>query len=51
MIKHIVLWKFGPDTKREQQEFFAALRALQGVIAGVGNGIDTDGELQCRECV
>lgn len=24
MIKHIVLWKFGPDTKREQQEFFAA---------------------------
>ena len=32
MIKHIVLWKFAPDTKREQQEFFAALRALQGQI-------------------
>ena len=32
MIKHIVLWKFAPDTTREQQEFFAALRALQGQI-------------------
>lgn len=50
MIKHIVLWKFGPDTKREQQEFFAALRALRGQIpADPRDGAET--KLQCRECV
>lgn len=32
MIRHIVMWKFRPDTEKEQQEFLTGLRALQGVI-------------------
>lgn len=32
MIRHIVMWKFRPDTEREQEQFLSGLRALQGVI-------------------
>ena len=32
MIRHIVMWKFRPDTGAEQEAFVTALRGLQGVI-------------------
>lgn len=32
MIRHIVLWKFRPDTAAEQARFLEGLRGLQGVI-------------------
>ena len=32
MIKHIVMWKFKPDTQAEQQRFLEGLRGLLGVI-------------------
>ena len=32
MIRHIVMWKFRPGTEAEQEQFLAALAALQGVI-------------------
>ena len=32
MIRHIVMWKFRPGTEREQEQFLAGLRALQGVV-------------------
>jgi len=32
MIRHIVMWKFRPDTEAEQAKFLEALRGLQGVI-------------------
>ena len=32
MIRHIVMWKFRPGTEKEQEQFFAGLRGLQGVI-------------------
>ena len=32
MIRHIVMWKFRPDTEAEQAKFLNGLRDLQGVI-------------------
>ncbi|MBR2131826.1 MAG: Dabb family protein [Oscillospiraceae bacterium] len=32
MIKHVVMWKFKPDTEREMNEFLDGLRGLYGVI-------------------
>lgn len=32
MIKHIVMWKFKPDTEKEMMEFITGLRGLYGVI-------------------
>ncbi|MEG1658833.1 MAG: Dabb family protein, partial [Oscillibacter sp.] len=32
MIRHIVMWKFRPDTQAEQTRFLDGLRSLQGVI-------------------
>lgn len=32
MIRHIVMWKFRPDTEAEQKAFLEGLRGLQGVI-------------------
>ncbi|MEG2176375.1 MAG: Dabb family protein [Oscillibacter sp.] len=32
MIRHIVMWKFRPDTQAEQTHFLDGLRGLQGVI-------------------
>ncbi len=32
MIKHIVMWKFRPDTQAQQKEFLEKLSGLQGVI-------------------
>lgn len=32
MIRHIVMWKFRPDTQAEQAQFLDGLRGLQGVI-------------------
>ena len=32
MIRHIVMWKFRPGTEKEQEQFFAGLRGLQGVV-------------------
>ena len=32
MIRHIVMWKFCPGTEKEQEQFFAGLRGLQGVV-------------------
>ena len=32
MIKHIVMWKFREGTETQQEEFFAGLRGLRGVI-------------------
>ena len=32
MIRHIVMWKFRPDTQGEQQRFIQGLRGLQGVV-------------------
>ena len=32
MIRHIVMWKFRPGTKAEQERFLEGLRGLQGVI-------------------
>ena len=32
MIKHIVMWKFREGTETQQEEFFAGLRSLLGVI-------------------
>lgn len=32
MIRHIVMWKFRPDTQAEQAQFLNGLRSLQGVI-------------------
>ncbi|MDD3347302.1 Dabb family protein [Oscillibacter sp.] len=32
MIRHIVMWKFRPDTEAEQALFLDGLRSLQGVI-------------------
>lgn len=32
MIKHVVFWKFKPDTESEQAKFFAALESLRGKI-------------------
>lgn len=32
MIRHIVMWKFRPDTLAEQTAFLNGLRNLQGVI-------------------
>ena len=49
MIRHIVMWKFRPDTEAEQEKFLSGLRGLQGVIpellkaevsAAVGGGYD-----------
>ena len=32
MIRHIVMWKFKPDTEEQQKQFLEGLRGLQGVI-------------------
>ena len=32
MIRHVVMWKFKPDTKQEQERFLTGLESLQGVI-------------------
>ena len=32
MIKHIVMWKFKPDTEKEMNEFLTGLKGLYGVI-------------------
>lgn len=32
MIRHIVMWKFRPDTEAEQEKFLDGLQALQGVV-------------------
>ena len=32
MIRHVVMWKFKPDTRKEMAEFLAGLQGLYGVI-------------------
>ena len=32
MIKHVVMWKFKPDTEKEMNEFISGLKGLYGVI-------------------
>ena len=32
MIRHVVMWKFKPDTRKEMEEFLAGLQGLYGVI-------------------
>lgn len=32
MIRHIVMWKFRPDTEEQQKEFLTNLQGLYGVI-------------------
>ena len=32
MIRHIVMWKFRPETEAEQEQFLTGLRGLYGVI-------------------
>lgn len=32
MIRHIVMWKFREGTEAQQEQFLAALRALEGVV-------------------
>jgi len=32
MIKHIVMWKFKPDTEEKQREFLTGLKCLYGKI-------------------
>ena len=32
MIRHVVMWKFKPDTRKEMEGFLAGLQGLYGVI-------------------
>ena len=32
MITHVVMWKFKPNTEKEQERFLTGLKALYGVI-------------------
>lgn len=32
MIRHVVMWKFKPDTHKEMEEFLTGLQGLYGVI-------------------
>ena len=32
MIKHVVMWKFQPDTEAEQERFLTGLKGLYGTI-------------------
>ena len=49
MIKHVVFWKFKPDTEKERKEFFAALESLRGVIPvlrsmEIGENVNADND-------
>lgn len=50
MIKHVVAWKFKPDTEKERDEFLAALESLRGqisVIRSMEIGLNVNPDNDC----
>ena len=46
MIRHVVMWKFKPDTRKEMEEFLTGLQGLYGVIPQIRSqqiGVDCSG--------